>query len=109
MAYIKPCVKGPLKSNNEDKKGINEKKKESIFSSFLGLVSGSEGRKQILERESLTSLSISRRSDRRFSSEQEEKLVYAARAMRGHRFCRVSITPGGRGFLLLGYSLFKKP
>ena len=34
MAYIKPCVKRPLKSNNEDRKGINEKKKKSIFSSF---------------------------------------------------------------------------
>ena len=34
MAYIKPCVKGPLKSSNEDKKGINEKIKKSIFSYF---------------------------------------------------------------------------
>ena len=55
MAYIKPFVKGPLKSNNGDKKGINEKKKKRIFSSFW-LVSGSEGRKEILERESPTSL-----------------------------------------------------
>ena len=34
-------------------------------------------------------------------SEQEEKLVYVARATRGYRFCGVSTTPGGRGFLLL--------
>ena len=56
MAYIKPCVKGPLKSNNGDKKGINEKKKKRIFSSFW-LVSGSEGRKEILERERVQLLS----------------------------------------------------
>ena len=55
MTYIKSCVKGPLKSNNRDKKGINEKKKNMIFSSFW-LVSGSEGRKEILEREIPTSL-----------------------------------------------------
>ena len=53
--YIKPYVKEPLKSNN-DKKGINEKKKKRISPLLFGLVSSSEGRKQILERESLTSL-----------------------------------------------------
>ena len=37
-----------------------------------------------------------------------EKLVYAARATRGHRFCGVSITLGGRDFLLLRYFLFKR-
>ena len=55
MTYIKPYVKEPLKSNN-DKKGINEKKKKRISPLLFGLVSSSEGRKQILERESLTSL-----------------------------------------------------
>ena len=34
-------------------------------------------------------------------------MVYAARATRGHRFCGVSKTPGGRDFLLLSYFLFK--
>ena len=34
-------------------------------------------------------------------------MVYAARATRGHRFCGVLTTPGGRVFLLLGYSLFE--
>ena len=38
------------------------------------------------------------RSDSRFSSEQEEKLVYAEKATRGHWFCGFSTTPGGRGF-----------
>ena len=55
MAYIKPYIKEPLKSNN-DKKGINEKKKKRTSPVLFGLVSGNEGRKQILERESLTSL-----------------------------------------------------
>ena len=54
MTYIKSYVKEPLKSNN-DKKGINEKKKKTSPLLF-GLVSSSEGRKQILMRESLTSL-----------------------------------------------------
>ena len=84
-------------------------KRKRTSSLLFGLVPDSEGRKQILERESPTYLKISRRSGRQFSSEQEEKLAYATRAMRGHRFCGVSTTPGGRGFLLIGYSLFKKP
>ena len=62
---------------------------------------------QILERESVTSLYIFRRSDRRFSSSQEAKLFYAARATRGHRFCRVPTTPRGRDLFLLFYSLAK--
>ena len=49
----------------------------------------------------MTSLYIARRSDRRFSSEQEAKLFYAARATRGHRFGGVMTTPRGRGLLLL--------
>ena len=49
----------------------------------------------------MTSLYISRRSDRRFSSEQEAKLIYAARATRGHRFCGVSTTPRGGDLFLL--------
>ena len=77
-----------------------KKKEPNIFSSF-GLVSGSEGRNKSLERESLTFRQSSWRSDRRFPSEQEEKLVYIARATCGHRFCGVLTTPGGRGFLLL--------
>ena len=39
---------------------------------------------QILEREGVTSLYISQRSDCRFASGQEVKLFYAARATRGH-------------------------
>ena len=50
----------------------------------------------------MTSLYISRRSDRRFSSEQEAKLFYAARATRGHIFCGVPTTPRGRDLFLLG-------
>ena len=49
----------------------------------------------------MTSLYISRRSDRRFSTEQEAKLIYAARATRGHRFGGVPKAPRGRGLLLL--------
>ena len=45
--------------------------------------------------------------DCRFSSEQDEKLVYAVRATRGHRFCGVLTTQGGRGLLILGNLLFK--
>ena len=40
-------------------------------------------------------------------SGQEAKLFYAARAMRGHRFCGVSTTLRGRGFLLLDLIPFK--
>ena len=59
---------------------------------------------EVLERERATSLYISRRSDRRFSTEQEAKLIYAARATRGHRFGGVPTTPRGRDLFLL--SLF---
>ena len=38
----------------------------------------------VLEREGVASLYDSGRSDRWFSTEQEEKLFYAARATRGH-------------------------
>ena len=60
-----------------------------------------EEEKLVLERESPTSLYISRLLDRRFSSGQEAKLVYATKATRGHRFCGVSTTPRGRRLLLL--------
>ena len=80
------------------------KREKNIFFSF-GLVFGSEGRKHILERESPTYLYISQRLDRRFSSEQEEKLVYTVRATRGHRFFEVLTTPGGRGLPLFGLFL----
>ena len=76
------------------------KRKRTFLFSF-GLVSDSEEEKKDLKRESPNSLYISRRSNHRFSSEQEEKLIYAARATCGHRFCRVLTTPGGRGLLLL--------
>ena len=49
---------------------------------------------------------VSRLFNRRFSSGQEAKLFYAVRATRGHRFCGVSTTPRGRGFLLLDLILF---
>ena len=51
-------------------------------------------------RERETSLEIFRLSDRWFSSGQEAKLFYAARATRGHWFWGVSTNPGGKGFLL---------
>ena len=49
----------------------------------------------------MTYLLISDRSDHRFSTEQEAKLIYAARATRGHQFGGVPTTPRGRGLLLL--------
>ena len=52
------------------------------------------------KRESYFSLDFGR-SDPRFSTEQEEKSVYAARA-RGHRFGGVPTTPRGRDLFLLG-------
>ena len=61
----------------------------------------SEGRIQILERERVTSLKISWRSNRQFSTEQEAKSIYAMRATRGHRFCGVLKTPRGSCLLLL--------
>ena len=63
----------------------------------------SEWEIQFLKRERVTSLKISRRSDRRFSTEQEAKLFYAARATRGHRFCGVPTTPRGRDLFLLSF------
>ena len=41
------------------------------------------------------------RSDRQFSTEQEVKLLYAARVTRGHRFGGVSTTPRGRDLFIL--------
>ena len=77
-----------------------KKRKKHLL--HFGLASGSEREKtDFRERESPTSLYISLYSDRRLSSEQEEKLVYAARATCGHRFCGVLTSPRGRGFLLL--------
>ena len=49
----------------------------------------------------MTSLEISRRSDHRFSSEQEAMLFYVARAMRGHRFYGVLTAPRDRDLFLL--------
>ena len=49
----------------------------------------------------MPSLYISGRSNCRFSTEQEVKLIYAARAMRGHRFGEVPTTPRGRDLFLL--------
>ena len=40
-------------------------------------------------------------SDRRFSTEQEVKLLYAARATREHEFGGVPTTPRGRDLFLL--------
>ena len=47
------------------------------------------------------SLLDSGKSDRRFSTEQEGKLFYAARATRGRQFCGVPTTPRGRDLFLL--------
>ena len=47
------------------------------------------------------SLTISGRSDRRFSTEQEAKSIYAVSATRGHRFGGVPTTPRGRDLFLL--------
>ena len=57
---------------------------------------------QILERECVTSLWISQRSDHRFSTKQEAKSVYAARAMCGHQFCGVPTNQRGRDLFILG-------
>ena len=54
-----------------------------------------------LERERTPSLYIFGHSDRWFSTEQEVKLFYAARAMRGHQFGGVPTTPRGRDLFLL--------
>ena len=50
----------------------------------------------------MTSLYISRHSDRWFSTEQEAKSIYVARVTRGHRFCGVPTTPRGMDLFLLG-------
>ena len=63
----------------------------------------------VLERECAPSLYISGRSDRRFSMEQEVKLLYATRAMRGHRFGRVPTTPRGRDLFLLALFFGQEP
>ena len=41
------------------------------------------------------------KSDRRFSTEQEGKLLYAARTTHGHQFGGVPTTPRGRDLFLL--------
>ena len=56
---------------------------------------------QFLKREGVPSLQICGRSDRQFSTEQEAKSIYAARATRGHRFGGVPTTPRGRDLFLL--------
>ena len=52
---------------------------------------------RILERESIPSLYISRRSVCQIPARQEVKLIPTARAMCGYRYCGVSTTPGGKG------------
>ena len=49
----------------------------------------------------MPSLSVSGRSDRRFSTEQEGKLLYAARTTLGHQFGGFSTTPRDRDLFLL--------
>ena len=56
---------------------------------------------QILEKEGVPSLQICGRSDHRVSTEQEAKSIYAARAMRGHRFGGVTTTPRCRDLFFL--------
>ena len=70
---------------------------------------GSAGRKGcsehemvILKREGVPSLLDSGRSDRLFSTEQEVKLFYVARATRGHRFGGVPTSPRGRDIFIFG-------
>ena len=55
----------------------------------------------VLERKGVPSLYIFGHSDRRFSTEQEVELLYAARATHGHRFGGVPTTPRGRDLFLL--------
>ena len=53
-------------------------------------------------RERMSSFSLDfGRPDRRFSTEQEVKLFYAARATHGHRFGGVPTNPRGRDLFLL--------
>ena len=49
----------------------------------------------------MASLQVSDRSDPRFSTEQEEKLLYTTRTTRGHQFGGVPTTPRGRDIFLL--------
>ena len=49
----------------------------------------------------MPSLQIFGRSDHRFSTEQEAKSIYAARATCGHIFGGVLTTPRGRDLFLL--------
>ena len=53
------------------------------------------------ERERAPYLYICGRSDRRFSTEQEAKSIYEARATRGHLFGGVLTTLRGRDLFLL--------
>ena len=52
-------------------------------------------------RERVPSLYDFGKSDRRFSTEQEGKLLYATRTTRGHQFGGVPTTPKGRDLSLL--------
>ena len=54
-----------------------------------------------LKRERASSLWDFGRSDRRFSTEQEGKMLYAASTTRGHQFGGVPTTPKGRDLFLL--------
>ena len=56
----------------------------------------------IVEREGAPSLKICGRSDGRFSTEQEAKSIYVARATRGHRYGGVPNTPRCRDLFLRG-------
>ena len=60
-------------------------------------------------RERVSNFSINFPVDRRFHAKQEQEFTLAARASQQDRFCGVSITPGGRVFSYLFYSLAKSP
>ena len=64
-----------------------------------------ERERNLLERETLTSLYFFWQLVRRISARQETKLIPTARATRGYLYCGVLTTPGGRGLLLLGLVL----
>ena len=57
---------------------------------------------RFLKRERAPSLYDVGQSDRRFSTEQAAKLLYAVRATRGHLFGGAPTTPRGRNLFLLG-------
>ena len=57
----------------------------------------------------MASLYDSGRSDRRFSTEQEAKLFYAARATRKHRFGGVQTTLRGWDLFLLALIFGQEP